>query len=159
MTSFAQMGFLNTKAFFYTDIVLIYMCLFPFLLLFSVWLAIKERYLFHRLFQNLLFLVTLIMLLLFYYELFLSHTFDEFVVLGEDVSHNVYYLFIFHLLVSMTTLILWISTMMFASADKKRRALPGLYSTTHKRAGGRVSIGVVLTSLTFIGLYWMLYVV
>ena len=98
------------------------------------------------------------MLLLFYYEMYLLKVFDNLLIIGNMDNTQSFYFFIFHLIITLITFILWKSTILFASADKKRRALPGLYSRSHKTAGKRVVMGIVLVSITLGILYKMLYV-
>ena len=158
MTYISEIGFLGTRAFFYTDIVLVYMLMLPFLIFFSIWLAIKGKYTLHKITQILFFFITLGMLLLFYYEMYLLKIFNTLLVIGNSEATQPFYFLLFHLIVSFITFILWKSSILFASADKKRRALPGLYSRTHKIAGKRVFIGIFLISVSITILYWMLYV-
>lgn len=158
MTYISEIGFLGTKALFYTDIVLVYMLILPFLIFFSIWLAMERKYILHKVTQVLLFFITLGMLLLFYYEMYLLKVFDDLLIIGNSESTQSFYFLLLHLLISFITVILWKSTILFASADKKRRALPGLYSRTHKTAGKRVAFGIFLVSVTVGILYWMLYV-
>jgi len=106
----------------------------------------------------LLFFITLGMLSLFYYEIFLSNIFDNLFIVGNTESNQSFYFLMLHVIIALITFILWKSTILFASADKKRRALPGLYSRTHKIVGKRVLLGVVLIALTVGVLYRMLYV-
>jgi len=158
MTYISEIGFLGTKAFFYTDIVLIYMIMLPFLMIFSIGFAMKHYYVLHKMTQVLLFFITLGMLSLFYYEIFLSNIFDNLFIVGNTESNQSFYFLMLHVIIALITFILWKSTILFASADKKRRALPGLYSRTHKIVGKRVLLGVVLIALTVGVLYRMLYV-
>jgi len=159
MTYISQIGFLGTKAFFYTDIVLVYIIMLPFLMLFSIWFVMKHQYILHKVTQFLLFFITLGMLLLFYYEMYVSKVFDDLLIIGNTDSTQSFYFFLFHLIIILVTFILWKSTILFGSADKKRRALPGLYSRSHKTAGKRVMIGIVFLSFSLGILYKMLYVV
>ena len=159
MTYISEIGFLGTKAFFYTDIVLFYIIMLPFLMVFSIWLVMKRQYGLHKMTQILLFFITLGMLILFYYEMYVSKVFDNLLVIGNTESTQAFYFFIFHFIITLVTFILWKSTILFASADKKRRALPGLYSRSHKTAGKRVIIGIVLLAISLAVLYKMLYVV
>ena len=131
----------------------------PFLMIFSISLAMKHHYILHKVTQILLFLITLGMLSLFYYEIFLSNIFDNLFIIGNSESNQSFYFLMVHIIIALITFILWKSTILFASADKKRRALPGLYSRTHKTAGKRVILGVFLISITLGILYRMLYVV
>lgn len=157
MRGFSEIGFLGTQAFFYMDVVLLYMVALPFLMMFSIWLIIKEYYFLHKLSQFLLFFMTLAVVIVFYYELYLSSVLSE--LLNEAKAWNKEFcLLLFHFIISIITIVLWKSTILFASADRRRRALPGLYSRSHKSSGKRIAFGVLCISITTIILYRMFYV-
>ena len=84
------------------------------------------------------------------YEAFVKNT---------HVSHD--YLFVvlmIHIVISVLTLGIWISTIFRARSDSSQGGLPGNYSASHKKSGIRTFIGIVLTSLTGIWVYLLLFV-
>jgi len=157
MRDFLEKGLFGTEATFYTDISLIFMICLPFLVIFAIQLAIKRHFVLHKVVQLILLLTTMVMLGLFYYEIYLTHGLEK--LLGENgFSNFLLYFFILHIIVIIVTMILWKSTLLFALGDSRRRALPGLYSRTHKASGWRLMGLIALTSITFFILYWNLYV-
>lgn len=150
-------GFLGTRAPYFIDIVLIVAITLPFLLMASIICAIKGYYKLHRFLQSLLFLVTLIALLMVQYELYFLSTFEAIIEKSHYNPNSAYYLYVAHTVLAAVTVILWYSTLHFAKEDNKRRALPGLYSNSHKRMGRISSVFIVLTALSTVALYWVLF--
>jgi len=153
-----EAGFLGTRAPLFMDIFVIIVGLLPFLIVLTIWFAVKNMYGLHRLFQTLLFSITIIALIYFKYGIYIAGGF-EFYIKGSSIDPAMAsYFLIFHIIVASITLIMWFATMKFASGDKKRRALPGLYSNDHKKSGKRLAVGIALTSITSIGVYYMLFI-
>lgn len=152
-----QAGFLGTRAPFFMDIIVIIVALLPFLIAFTVWFAVNGMFKLHRFLQTVLFLITVIVLVYFEYGMHLAGGFEHYI---KDSSINpsmAFYFLVLHIIIASITMIIWFFTIRFASGDSKRRALPGLYSGSHKQSGRRVSIAILLTSLTGLGVYWMLF--
>jgi putative membrane protein len=153
-----QLGFLGTRAPLFMDIIVIVVGLLPFLIGLTIWFAIKNMYRLHRSLQIVLFLITMVSLVYFKYGMYRAGGF-EFYMKGSSIDLTIaFYFLVFHIIIASTTLLLWFMTMKFASADTKRRALPGLYSSDHKKSGRRLAMGIVLTSITGIGVYYMLFI-
>jgi len=151
-------GFLGSRALFFEDVVVIYMALLPLLLGVSVWFAIKARYKTHRITQMLLLLLTLVALGSIQYDIHLYHTFDKLVDVSSYPSKEIFYLLMVQTFFSMLTFVMWSSNIIFAVADRKRRALPGLYSSSHIKSSRRLGVVIFLTVLLTIALYWILYI-
>jgi putative membrane protein len=78
---------------------------------------------------------------------------------GSSVSHDyLLYVLIFHIIISVITLGLWVMTLSRARRYKKQSTLPGLYSKSHKKDGIRTFIGIILTMLTGAWVYALLFV-
>ena len=153
-----EAGFLGTRAPLFMDIIVIVVGLLPFLIVLTISFAIKKMYRLHRFLQTILFLVTIVALIYFKYGMYMAGGF-EFYMKGSSIdTTKAFYFLIFHISIATITLLMWFATMKFASADSKRRALPGLYSSTHKKSGMRLAIGILLTSVTGVGVYYMLFI-
>jgi uncharacterized membrane protein YozB (DUF420 family) len=140
------------------DIIVIIVGLLPFLIVLTIWFAKNKMYKWHRFLQTVLFLVTIIALIYFKYGMYTAGGF-EFYMKGSSIDLTMaFYFLVFHVIIASITLILWFITMKFASADKKRRALPGLYSRDHKKSGKRLAFAISLTSITGIGVYYILFI-
>ena len=153
-----NVGFLGTRAPYFMDIVVLIVALLPLLVGASIWLAIKEEYRLHHITQSVLFVVTTVILIYFEYGIHMAGGFEYYM---KESSFNLtmgFYLLIIHIIIATITMILWMSTLYFAKADRKRKALPGLYTSSHRKAGQRVAVAIVLTSVSGVGIYCILFI-
>ena len=153
-----QPGFLGTRAPLFMDIVSVIVALLPFLIFGAIKLAKKGNYRAHENVQKLLFVVTVIVVAFFEFGVRVAGGYKN-LMEGSSVPHNYFiYVLIFHIMISVVTLILWSMTLYYAKRYKKQKTLPGLYSEAHKVAGKRTFIGIVLTMLTGGWVYALLFV-
>ncbi len=154
-----QPGFLGTKAPFFMDFVTLIVALLPLFVGIAISMARKQKYKLHGIVQILIFVVSILVVSYFEYGIRLGGGYEAFVQ-NTHVSHD--YLFVvlmIHIGISVLTLGIWISTILHARRESKRGGiLPGTHSLSHKKAGMRTFIGIVLTSLTGIWVYLLLFV-
>jgi len=151
-------GFLETRALLYMDIIVSYLALLPILSGMSIFLAIRGCLKSHQFTQTLLFILSLVALFSFAWIVFYQEGFDALLELSSIDYNKAMVVLIFHSIVSVITVTLWMFTLMYALADKKRRALPGVYSESHAKSGRRIFKGIVLISFSSVGLYWILFI-
>jgi putative membrane protein len=153
-----QSGFLGTRAPLFMDIVSVIVALLPFLIYAAITLAKKRNYSAHESVQKLLFFVSVTVVAFFEYGVRMEGGYKN-LMEGSSVSHDyLLYVLIFHIFISLVTLLLWIYTLYTAMRYKKSKALPGLYSSIHKKDGLRTFVGIVLTMLTGAWVYALLFV-
>ncbi len=153
-----QAGFLGTRAPLFMDIVSIIVAGLPFLIYGAIMLAKKKNYRAHEIVQSLLFVISVIVVGFFEYGVRMEGGYKN-LMEGSSVSHDyLLYVLIFHIIISVITLILWIKTLYYAKRDKKQSTLPGLYSKGHRKDGQRTFIGIILTMLTGAWVYALLFV-
>jgi len=153
-----QAGFLGTRAPFFMDNVVIIVALLPFLIALAIWFARLKYHKLHYFFQTILFIVTIIVLIYFEYGIKSGGGFYEYMKESSiDLSFALSFL-IFHIIIATITIIIWGRTIKIAFEDRKRRTLPGLYSRLHKKSGRLVAFFILLTSITGVGVYWILFV-
>ncbi len=154
-----QAGFLGTRAPFFMDFVTLIVALLPLLVGIAISFARNQKYEWHAILQTLIFVISVIVVGYFEYGVRLGGGYETFVQ-NTDVSHN--YLFVVlmvHIVISVITLGVWASTLFHARRESKRGGvLPGSHSLAHKKAGLRTLVGIVLTSLTGIWVYLLLFV-
>ncbi len=153
-----QLGFLGTKAPFFMDIIVIFMVLLPFLVVLAIWLAIKEYHLIHSKMQIILFVMTLILLVYSIYNIYFVIGFNYYIQNSSINSNLLFYFSIFYIIIESITMIMWYYSIKFAIADSHRRALPGLYSVSHKKSGRVSTFLIILASILYIALYSMLFI-
>ncbi|RUM68236.1 MAG: hypothetical protein DSZ07_06970 [Sulfurovum sp.] len=141
-----DIGFLGTSAPYFMDIILVYLLSLPILMTFSILLVGNRKYGLHRFTQTLLFLLTVFVLFIFNYEIYIV------------VEKELFYLLLIELFFSIVILIMWLRVILFAVDDRRRKGLPGLYSSSHKKSGKRIFL--VMLFMIFINtyLYWIVYV-
>ncbi len=152
-----QSGFLGTRAPFFMDMVTLIVAVLPLLVGMAISFARKGNYTLHGTMQTVIFLISVLIVGYFEYGVRLGGGYEAFVK-GTHVSHD--YLFavlVIHIIISVLTLGIWISTLLKAKRDYER-GLPGPYSRSHRKAGLRTFTGIVLTALTGIWVYLLLFV-
>ncbi len=153
-----QAGFLGTKAPFFMDFVTLIVALLPLLVGIAITFAKNKKYTLHATVQWLIFIVSVVVVGYFEYGVRLGGGYETFVK-NTHVSHDyIFVVLLVHIMISVITLGVWISTLYSARADAAQGGLPGNYSKAHKKAGIRTFIGIVLTSLTGIWVYLLLFV-
>ena len=145
-----QAGFLGTRAPIFMDVVTLIVAFLPLMMMGIISLARKKKYKLHARLQRVLFLVSFAVLTYFETGVRLGGGFDTFMQ-GSSVGHNyAFMVLIFHIAISIITLIIWVTTLLMA---KKQLQLH-----KHRQAGKLTFLGVVLTSLTGIWVYMLMFV-
>jgi len=153
-----QPGFLGTRAPLFMDIVSVIVALLPFLIYGAISLAKKKYYSAHEAVQKLLFVISVIVVAFFEIGVRMEGGYKS-LMEGTSVSHDyLLYVLIFHIIISVITLILWVKALVTAKRYKRLATLPGLYSQAHKKDGQRTFIGIILTMLTGAWVYALLFV-
>jgi len=153
-----QSGFLGTRAPLFMDIVSVIVALLPFLIFGAIGLAKNRKYRAHESVQKLLFVVTVIVVAFFEFGVRVAGGYKN-LMEGSSVEHNYFiYVLIFHIIISVLTLILWMRTLYNARRSKGQGTLPGIHSTSHKKEGQRTFIGIILTMLTGGWVYALLFI-
>ncbi|MCO4844605.1 MAG: DUF420 domain-containing protein [Sulfurovum sp.] len=151
-------GFLGTRAPLFMDIVSVIVAVLPFLIYGAISLAKKGNYSAHESVQKLLFWLSVTVVGFFEFGVRMEGGYKN-LMEGSSVSHDyLLYVLIFHIIISVITLILWVMTLYTAKRYKKQSTLPGLYSEAHKKYGQRTFIGITLTMLTGAWVYALLFV-
>jgi len=145
-----QTGFLGTRAPVFMDIVTLIVAILPLLMMGIIILARTKHYKLHARLQGILFLVSAVVLTYFETGVRIGGGFDSFME-GSSVGHDyAFIVLVFHIAISVVTLIVWITTLLMA---KKQLQL-----NKHKQAGKLTFLGVTLTSLTGIWVYLLMFV-
>ena len=143
-------GFFGTRAPLFMDIVSLIVAALPFLMLGIIFLARMKNYKLHALLQGVLYVVSVLVLTFFEIGVRFVGGFKSFME-GSGVGHDyAFIVLIFHIMVSVITLIIWTTTLLMA---KKQLQL-----NKHKRAGWFTFIGVTMTMLTGGWVYMILFV-
>ncbi|MCK4442821.1 MAG: DUF420 domain-containing protein [Sulfurovaceae bacterium] len=153
-----EVGFLGNRAPLFMDEVMLIVALLPILIGLGILLARLGYHKLHYCFQTILLIVTIIVLVYFEYGIKVGGGFIEYM---KNSSIDLFFalsFLIYHIIIASITVILWVWLLKVSFEDRKRKALPGLYSSSHKKLALLVTFFVLLTSLTGIGIYWILFI-
>ena len=143
-------GFFGTRAPFFMDMVTLIVAVLPLLVTVAIMLAKNKHYKAHAYAQILIFAVSVIVVGYFEYGVRVSGGFDAF--MEDSLVPYTYALvvLIFHIAVATVTLVIWAMTIFRAKKQLELRE--------DKKSGIRTFIGVVMTSLTGIWVYLLMFV-
>lgn len=153
-----EAGFFGTRAPFFMDSVTLIVTLLPLLVFIAIRFAQKKSYQSHAFTQTLILIISIIVFSYFEYGVRLGGGFSAFMK-ESSISHSyALWVLITHIVISVITLGIWLSTLISARKDRHKQKLPGIDSQAHKKAGIRTFIGIVLTSFSGIWVYLLLFV-
>ncbi|ADN08442.1 DUF420 domain-containing protein [Sulfurimonas autotrophica] len=154
---FAQ-GFLGTRAPLFMDVVTLIVAVLPVLVYGAIKLARQKLYKAHALSQNLIFIVSVIVVGYFEYGVRIGGGFDAFIK-GSGVSHTYVSIVLgLHVIIAVLTLIYWSITIVKADYQFSKRLIPGPKSNEHKVLALKTFLGIVFTSFSGIWVYLLLFV-
>ena len=154
---FAQ-GFLGTRAPLFMDFVTLIVALLPLIVYSSIILAKKHLYKLHGLTQNLIFIVSVVVVGYFEYGVRVGGGFDAFMQ-GSGVSHTYASVVLgVHILIAFMTLLYWTITIIKANIEFIKKEIPGIKSNAHKRLALKTFLGIIFTSFSGVWVYLLLFV-
>ena len=151
---FFEPGFLGTAAPFYLDLATCYFFILPFLILYSISYAIKKQYKKHYISQFVIIVITLVVVVIFELGLRLDGGFQKY---SQDSSYNYVFLLIYllaHIVLAVMTLSYW-TYFVFTSYKAYKT---GNLEKKHKQKGRYVFGLILLTSLTGLSFYALLFI-
>ena len=155
----SQVGFLGTRATFMIDAIVSFLVLLPIIIMISIIFAKRNYIKIHQFLPVFLLLTTISALAMFAYSVHYMDGFESLIQKSSLDAKEAYVILTMHVTTVVITILIWFLTIFYALNDKKRRALPGVYSESHRKAGQRVIFAIFLMVLTTIGIYWVLYIV
>ena len=150
-------GFLGTRADFSIDLLISFLASLPILVGIAIFFVSKGYLRTHKFFQLLLFVTTTASLAWFGYLVHYQEGLQPLISKSSIASSQVYLFLGVHGLLSFILIFKWLFSILHAISDR-RRALPGLYSQAHIKAGKMTFLLVFLTTLSSVGIYWTLFV-
>ena len=153
-----QAGYLGTRAPFFMDTVTLIVAFLPIIVFASIVLARKKRYKLHAFTQNVIFVVSVIVVGYFELGVRVGGGFDAFMA-GSGVSPTyASVVLIGHIIIAIGTLLYWIRTILNANYQFSKGLIPGLQSNSHKLLAIKTFLGIVFTSFSGIWVYLLLFV-
>lgn len=151
-------GFLGTPAPLYMDFVTIYFAIFPILMAFSVFLAIKRRFKQHFISQAILLLITITITTIFEIGLRISGGFLEYSK-QSDVSYDFMLTFlVIHIVIAVISLIAWIYLFVTSYIAYKANNIDTIINSNHKKMGKLIFLGLSISSLMGVFIYLFLFI-
>ena len=145
-----QTGFLGTRAPFFMDVVTIIVALLPFLVAGAIALARNKKYKYHAFAQMFIFIFSALVLVYFETGVRVGGGFGAFMQ-ESGVSHNyAFAVLIFHITISVVTVLIW--TIQIFMAKKL------ILLNKHRKFGFITFMGVIMTSLTGIWVYFLMFI-
>ena len=154
----SQSGFLGTKATFMVDATVSFLVTLPIVIMISIFFAKRDYIKIHQFLQVFLLLATISALAMFAYSVHYIDGFESLIQKSSVSAKEAYIILTLHVTTVVITILIWFLTIVHALNDKKRRALPGVYSEPHRRAGRRVLLGIVMMVITSLSIYVVLYI-
>ncbi len=154
----SQSGFLGTRATFLIDTIISFLVMLPIIIMISIFIAKRDYIKLHQFIQFSLLLTTIGALALFFYNVNYIYGFENTIQQSSIDRKEFFTLFTIHVIIVIIAILIWSLTIFYAFNDNKRRALPGVYSKTHKRAGRKALFSIILMVFTSLIIYWVLYI-
>lgn len=143
-------GFLGTRAPFFMDFVTLIVSLLPFIVAAAISLARNRHYKIHSYTQIVIFAFSVILLLYFEYGVRAVGGFNTFMK-ASGVSHDyAFIVLILHIIISIITVVIWAMAIFKANMFLRLKM--------HRKIGLITFGGIVLTSLSGIWVYFLLFV-
>jgi len=153
-----QSGFLGTRAPFFMDFVTIIVAILPLLVLGAIALAKVKSYKLHAFTQTTIFIISVIVVGYFEYGVRLGGGFDVFIKESHTSHSYALWVLLFHIMIAIISLFLWIKILINARKTQKNNMLPGKASISHKRLGIYTFLGIFLTGFTGLWVYALLFI-
>lgn len=150
-----ETGFLGTSAPFYMDLVTLYFGILPLLMGSAIFMAIKKRYELHYKMQLSIFVITLLVVGVFEVGVRISGGFSAFM---ENSNVNATFMLIFlvvHILIALVSVVLY--SILVYSAIKEFRLKSAPIVKSHKKLGIIVFLGMAITSIMGVMIYYFLF--
>jgi putative membrane protein len=153
-----EAGFLGTRAPLFMDLVTIYFALLPFLVGYSIVLAVKGRHRAHFKSQAALFLLTMVMVVIFEIGVRLDGGFNAYMN-GSNLTYSwvLSYLLV-HIAIALFTVVFWGVTIYRSMKVYVKEGPEAEYFVAHKKTGKRLYLAIVVTALMGCSMYPLLFV-
>jgi len=153
-----QRGFLGTSAPLFMDMVTLIVAILPLLVYGAILLARKRMFKAHMIFQNIIFIFSIIVVGYFELGVRVGGGFDAF--MSESNTSYTYALvvLILHIIIAVLMLYLWTRTIISGNYNFRNSSLPGRASNAHKLLAVKTFVSIIFTSFSGVWVYILLFV-
>ena len=153
-----EAGFLGTRAPFFMDVITIFFVLMPFLVAFSIYLAIKKRYVLHFQSQMLVFVLSMVMVVIFETGVRIDGGFNAYMQESSLSYTGVLIYLIFHILFALLTMVAWGITIYSSYKAFREEGVGSSYFVEHKKRARWVFLAIVINSIMGTSMYPILFI-
>ncbi len=153
-----QSGFLGTSAPLFMDMVTLIVAILPLLVYGAIILARKRMFKAHMIFQNIIFIFSLIIVGYFEYGVRVGGGFDAFMSESNSSYSYALVVLVLHIFIAITMLCLWTKTILAGNYNYKKSILPGKASNAHRVIAVKTFIAIIFTSFSGVWVYILLFV-
>ena len=148
-------GFLRTSAPFYMDLSTLYFALMPILMATAVILAVKKLFKAHAYSQMGLFILTIVVVLYFEIGVRLDGGYFAYIEKTSLFKDKMAIYMVIHIFIALISTLLWgYHTIRSFKEFVKTKSV----YTNHKVVGRLIFVGMTITSVMGVGVYWLLFV-
>ena len=141
-------GFLGTNAPIYMDIITLYFGILPLLMGMAIYMAIKKRYALHKKMNIALYATTLLIVVFFEVGVRISGGFAHFMQESNAQYAFLFTFLLFHILVAFVSVVAY-SLLIYKTLTKLQN---------HRKLGLLVYLGMSITSITGVMIYYFLFI-
>lgn len=152
---FNYQGFLGTNAPFYLDLATVYFAILPFLLAFSIYLAIKRKYKKHFISQAIILSFTLLIVVIFEIGIRISGGFLEYSKYSNLSFDFMLVFLIVHILIAIAAVGGWLFLFISSYKAYKSNSLNG---GKHKKIGKWIFTALTISCIMGVFIYLFLFV-
>ena len=153
-----EISLLGTNAPLYMDIMTIYVVFLPFLLLISIFFAVKQKYKTHFISQAIILSISLCVIL--YFEV-MTRLENKFLVYVEQSSFSFGFLLTFlviHIIIATASLAGWVYLFIVSYKAYRKNELDKLRGSNHKKIGKAIFLTLTISSIMGVCMYLFLFV-
>jgi len=148
-------GFLRTSAPFYMDLSTLYFALMPILMATAVILAVKKLFKAHAYSQMGLFILTIVVVLYFEIGVRLDGGYFAYIEKTSLFKDKMAIYMVIHIFIALISTLLWgYHTIRSFKEFVKTKSV----YTNYKVVGSLIFVGMTITSVMGVGVYWLLFV-
>ncbi len=152
-----EVGFLGTRSPLFMDILTLYFALVPFLVGSSIYFAVKRKLLWHIYSQNVIFMMTLVMVVFFEIGVRVDGGFNAYMQESSFSYEAVLVYLLIHILFAVVTMIAWGITIYSSYKAFRTEGIHTSYFKKHRKRARWVFLAIVLNSILGVSMYPILF--
>ena len=153
-----EAGFLGTRAPMFMDVITIFFALLPFLVAYSIYLAVKGRYLLHFRSQMGLFILSMVMVVVFEIGVRVDGGFNAYMQESSLSYNGVLIYLVVHILFALLTVVAWGITIYSSSKAFREEGVASSYFREHGKRARWVFLAIFTNSVMGTAMYPILFI-